>query len=121
MSFAGAHSTAGAMFPGLGGVGKVGPSPEEMEQARQRVLCHKEVQCSGYFVKVFNMHSAKEVAAYEKHMMGLMQGIQAGTHVVWANDRQLLTRDGKQGWYRYIEWSEHRLIEQPTQAIGAGE
>lgn len=118
---AGMQSTAGTMFPGLGGIGNAGPSVEDMEKARQRVLCHKTVECNAYHVRIFDMHDAKEVKAYEKQMLGLMSGIQAGTCVVWANERQLLTRDGKQGWFRYIEWSEHLLHEEPTPVIGAGE
>lgn len=109
------------MFPGLSGPGPGlgGPTPEDMEKARERVLCRKTVECRGYRVRIFDMHDTKDVKAYEKQMLALMQGIQAGTCVVWSNDRQLLTRDGKQGWFRYIEWSEHVLHEDATPVTGS--
>lgn len=114
----GMNSTAGAMFPGLGAPEKSGPSPQEMEEARQMILCKKNVTVSSYNVKVFDMHESKDRAAYQKLMIDLIQGVQAATHVIWHNDRQLVTRDGKQGWMRYIEWSEYELHEEPTPAVG---
>jgi hypothetical protein len=116
------------MFAGMRGAGQsmfgsmaspdVGPSPEEMNAERQRVLFKKHVQLKAHHVRVFDMHDPADVKAYEKQMKILIAGVQAKSHVIWDNDRQLVTRKGEQGWQRYMEWSEFVLNEEATAPVG---
>ena len=96
----------------------LGPTPEEMEFERQRVLAMKTVNVKGHHVRVFDMSDAEDVAAYEKLMMTLIKGTQARTHQVWDNEKQLVTKGTNQTWMRYMEWSEFELNVQPTMPVG---
>jgi len=96
----------------------LGPSPEEMDAERQRILFKKHVQLKAHHVRIFDMHDSIDVKAYEKQMKILIAGVQAKTHVIWDNDRQLVTRKGEQVWQRYMEWSEFILSEEATTPVG---
>jgi hypothetical protein len=64
------------------------------------------------------MDNAKDVTDYSKLMHKLIEGVQAKTHVIWDNDRQLVTNNGNQSWRRYLEWSEFVLEEEATDPVG---
>lgn len=95
-----------------------GPNAEEMEAERQRVLARRHVKVVGHHVKLFDMHEKADVAAYEKLMKTLIAGVQARTHMIWDNDRQLLQDQGSQRWKRYLEWSEFELKVEATAPVG---
>lgn len=122
---------APSMFDTLGGqrgVGQsmfdsfkptIGPSPDEMEAARQRVMFKKNVRVTAYSTRIFNLHDAKQKKAYEKLMCVLMQGVQVMTHKIFVNQFELLTTPKGQQWHRYVEWAEFELDVQATKPIGA--
>ena len=115
-----------SMFSSLGGqrtVGQsmfesvrpqVGPTAEELEQARERVMFKKVVEAKGYHVKLFNMHDPKQIKAYEKLMGPLILGVQAQTHKIFVNELQVLTTLKGMQWHRYVEWMEFNLRVEPT-------
>ena len=105
-----------SMFQGLGQ--GFGPDPETIESERQRVLARKQVRVKGHHVKVFIMHAAADVAAYEKLMQTLIKGVQMQTHMIWDNEKQLVQRGGDQKWMRYLEWTEFELNVEPTLPVG---
>lgn len=118
-----------SMFQSIGGVGKsmldgmkpnqFGPAPEEMEEGLKRVQFKKHVDFQDHKVQIYDLHDPKSRKAYEKNFRVLIQGVQAGTHQIWDNERQLLIRpDGSQGWHRYVEWSEFALKVDPTIPVG---
>ena len=107
-----------SMFPGIGQGQGFGPDPETIENERQRVLARKQVRVKGHHVKVFNMHTAADVAAYEKLMQTLIKGAQAQTHMIWDNEKQLVTKGGNQEWLRYLEWTEFELNVETTLPVG---
>lgn len=113
--------TVGESMFGQLGEQKIGPSPEEMIAERERIQFKRHVDMKKHCVKVFNMHDAVEVAAYEKLMKKLIVGVQAKTHYVWANDLQVLTVDGKQRWMKYLEWSEYALEEEAVAPVGVAD
>lgn len=116
---AGQQTSTQSMFPLISPLG--GPSAEEMESERQRIMFRKHVQVRRHVVKIMNMHNAKDRAAYERLMKQLILGTQAKTHKVWCNDRELVTVDNKQCWLRYIEWTEYELEEEATAPVGVGD
>ncbi len=96
----------------------VGPSPEEMEAGRERVMFKKHVQPLGYHVKIFDMHIAKQVKAYEKLMLELMLGMQTNTHKILVNEFELLNTPKGQQWHRYVEWAEFEYQVEATGPVG---
>jgi len=97
---------------------QMGPSAEDMEKERQRVLARRHVKVRGHHVRIFDMHKPKDVKAYEKLMGELVVGAQALTHMIWENEKQLVTTAEGQRWMRYIEWSEFELKVEPTAPVG---
>lgn len=94
------------------------PSPAEMEAAAQEALFQKGVNLADYKVRVFNMGDPKDVKAYEELMKVMVIGIQAKTHVLWANDRVFVPGDDPR-WMRYLEWSVFELEIKPVQPISS--
>ena len=115
-ALAGMSSTAESLF----GRPQFGPSPEEMEAARERVMYEKHVAIEEHKVRLFDMHLPKDVKAYEKLMMELMLGVQAGTHYLWNNHLQVLNTPKGQKWFRYMEWSRYSCNVKHVAPIGAG-
>jgi len=115
-SLSGQQGIGQSMFGSL--VPTVAPSPEEMEAGHQRVLFNKHVEPRGYHVKIFCMHNARNVKAYEKLMGELMLGMQARTHKIFINEFELLNTPKGQQWHRYVEWAEFDLQVQPTRPVG---
>ena len=109
-----------SMF-GFGGQSAPGPSVEELEAGRQKAMYDKHVKVAGHFVRVFDMHDAKERKDYEKTISDLFVKVQTAKAQVWQNDRQMLRReDGSSGWFVYLEWSEFELDERAVVPVGAG-
>ena len=107
-----------SMFDHLGV--KVGPDPDEMKKALERVQFQRVVKFQSHHVKIFDMHDQKQVKEYEKLFRILSLGVQANTHKLWENERQVLPqKDGTQHWMRYLEWSEFELKESATAPVGA--
>lgn len=113
---AGTQNISQSMFGAMGP--EVGPSVAELEAERERILYRKQVKITDHHVRIFDMHVSKERLAYEKLMKQLIVGTQARTHVIWSNDRQLLTNGTRQGWQRYLEWTEYELEEEATPPVG---
>ena len=117
---AGQRNTAESMFGNIGSLPRPGPTVDEMEFERKRVMARKHVSVEGHHVRVFNMHVAEDVKAYEKLMPVLIAGIQAMTHAVSARERALVTTaQGTQAWHYFIEWTEYKLNEEATPVTGA--
>lgn len=108
-----------SMFPELGAFKHShGPTVEEMEKARERALYQKSIKCTSYNVKIYDMHDLKQAKAYQDKIIDILDLVNKGQCVVYANDRQLLTRNGSQSWYRYLEWAEYVLEVEKTPTIG---
>lgn len=107
------------MFPELGTLRQGhGPTVREMEEARERALYQKSIKCTSYNVKIFDMHDPKDSKAYEDQILDILKLVEKGQCVVYANDKQLLTRNGSQSWYRYLEWAEYVLEVEKTPTVG---
>lgn len=104
-----------AMLNGL--VHQIGPTPEEMEAERQRVLYRKHVEFKDHHVRVFDMHDAKQVREYEKLFKILAMGLQARTHYLHENELKLIDSKNGMRWHRYLEWSEFELHREETAPI----
>jgi hypothetical protein len=115
----GGQMTTGQSMFGHMGSQPIGPTADEMEADRQRVLAQKVASFSEHRVKVFCMHDPKQVAAYEKLMRTLMIGVQASTHKLWVNDLQVMQTPKGQQWFRYMEWSKFELVVTPTAPVGS--
>lgn len=102
-ALSGMASTSDSLF---GARPQLGPSVEEMEAARERVMFEKHVDIESHKVRIFDMHLERDVKAYEKQMLVLMLGVQANTHHLWTNELQLLNTPKGQKWFRYLEWSK---------------
>lgn len=95
-----------------------GPSPEDIEAGRMKVMFNKHVKLRGHHSRIFNLHVEEEARAYEKLIMEIALGTQANTHTLWGNQKELLLQDHTQQWFRHVEWSEFELIEKATPPVG---
>lgn len=102
---AGLQTMADTLFPAIR---NLAPSEEELKEGEQKALSGRIVEISAYRTEMFDMHVAKDRAAYNKRMLELSRGAQIGTVRILAHDRQILSRkDGSSGWFRYLEWMEY--------------
>lgn len=109
MNLAGLRTPSETLFPGL----NVAPSADEFKDGEDRLNAGKVVKLTGYETKVFDMHDAKQRAAYSKLMLDLSLRMQTRRAQVLANDKQVMTRkDGTTGWFRYLEWMEFDWAEE---------
>lgn len=102
---AGLQSEAETLFPAIRGLT---PTAEEFTAGEQKAKFGRLVRLSGYKTEIFDMHVAKDRAAYNKRMLDLSQRSQLGTVRILVHDRQLLSRKGgSTGWFGYLEWMEY--------------
>lgn len=111
---AGLQSEVDTLFPAIR---SLTPSAKEVKEGEDKMRFGRIIEISGYKTEIFDMHVAKERAAYAKRMLDLSKRAQAATVRILVHDRQLLQRkDGSTGWFGYLEWMEYRRRD----ADGAG-
>ena len=102
---AGLQSETETLFPAIRGLA---PTSDELAAGEQRARFGRIVRISGYKTEIFDMHVAKDRAAYNKRMLDLSRRAQIGTVRILVHDRHLLSRkDGSTGWFGYLEWMEY--------------
>lgn len=104
---AGLQSEVDTLFPAI----REGltPSNDEVKTGELKARFGRLVEISGYKTEIFDMHVAKERAAYAKRMLDLSKRVQTATARILVHDRQMLQRkDGSTGWFGYLEWMEYR-------------
>ena len=102
---AGLQSETETLFPAIRGLT---PTEEELAAGEQKARFGRVVRISGYKTEIFDMHAAKDRAAYNKRMLDLSRRAQLGTVRILVHDRHLLSRkDGSTGWFGYLEWMEY--------------
>ena len=110
---AGLQTMADTLFPAIR---NLAPSEEELKEGEQKALSGRIVEISAYKTEIFDMHVAKDRAAYNKRMLELSRGVQVGTVRLLAHDRQTLSRkDGSSGWFGYLEWMEYSRKDDATE------
>ena len=105
---AGLQSQVDTLFPNL----RLTPEAQELQDGENKAAANRIVRISGYKTEIFDMHNAKQRAAYDKRMMDLSVRVQMRTAAILVHDRQLMTRkDGSTGWFGYLEWMEYAWEE----------
>ena len=102
---AGLQDTASTLFPAIR---SLVPTDDEVTEGEHKERYGRLVEISGYKAEIFDMHVAKERAAYTKRMMDLSKRVQTAAVRILVHDRQMLHRkDGSTGWFSYLEWMEY--------------
>ena len=101
---AGLQSDVDTLFPAIK---SLAPTDDEVKKGEEKARYGRLVEISGYKAEIFDMHVAKERAAYTKRMMDLSKRVQTAAVRILVHDRQMLHRkDGSTGWFGYLEWME---------------
>ena len=113
---AGFQTVTDSLFPALR---DLTPSADELKNGEDKARFGKLVQISGYKTEVFDMHDAKERAAYNRRMHDLSKRAQMAKVRILVHDRQLISRkDGSTGWFSYLEWMEYSRKDEDTSKTG---
>ena len=104
----GLQSDVDTLFPAIR-AGLV-PSNDEVKAGELKARFGRLVEISGYKTEIFDMHVAKERAAYTKRMLDLSKRVQTATV------RILVHEDGSTGWFGYLEWMEYRRKDEDAKA-----
>lgn len=97
------------------------PSADEVKNGADKERYGRIIEISGYKTEIFDMHVAKERAAYTKRMLDLSKRVQTATVRILVHDRQMLQRkDGSTGWFGYLEWMEYRRRDADAKSARAG-
>jgi len=103
---AGLQSMTDTLFPAIR---DLVPSDDEVKLGEQKKLFGRIVEISAYKTEIFDMHSSKDRAAYNRRMLDLSKRVQTAQVRILVHDRQVLTRkDGSVGWFGYLEWMEYQ-------------
>lgn len=108
---AGLQSEVDTLFPAIR---SLTPSAKEVKEGDDKMRFGRIIEISGYKTEIFDMHVAKERAAYAKRMLDLSKRAQTASVRILVHDRQLLQRkDGSTGWFGYLEWMEYSRTDAP--------
>lgn len=107
-----------SLLQGLGAGPLSGPTVEEMEAARERVVNRKSIQIVDYHVETFDLSSTPRRREYAKRMKLLMSMQMESKVAITAFDRQFVTDDDKPRWLVHMEWVEYELQEEPVPPVG---
>ena len=111
-------SSPGGMFGALGGELSMAPTPDDLDKARLEATRDRSVKIKGHHVVIFDLEATKDRKAYETLMPKLMVGIADQTITLHVTERHILTRkDGSQGWFIYLEYSEFELTDVPVTPV----
>jgi len=86
----------------------MGPTPEDMEAARQAVLYNKTVKVEKFDQATFDLSNDKQAEAYKKLMSNLYAGRQDMTMMVTCYDRQFVAQPEPR-WIVHVEWVVYKL------------
>ena len=115
---AGLQSETESLFPAIKGLT---PDAEAWHEGEQKARYGRVITISGYRTEVFDLHNAKERAAYNKRMLDLSKRAQVGTVRILVHDRQTLARkDGSSGWFGYLEWMEYKRADDGADTVKEG-
>ena len=85
------------------------PDPEQMDKEREAVQFGKSAVLKDFYVKTFDLKTAKASKEYAKLMLEIFHGIQARTHVILFNERKFVETQDNPRWIAHIEWAVFEL------------
>ena len=84
------------------------PTPEEMEQARERARFAKNVYMTGYHTNTFDLSDPEQVEKYNELRTKIYEKAKMGELVIHKLEHMQIN-DGKPRWMVHIEYSEYRF------------
>ena len=115
---AGLMTEVDSLFPALRGLV---PGDDDIRAGEDKARCGRVIRISGYMTEIFDMHSSKDRAAYNKRMLDLSTRAQLGTVRILAHDRSVLPRaNGSSGWFSYLEWMEYSRDDAAGKDVKSG-
>ena len=94
----------------------MGPSPEEMEAARQAVLYNKTVKVQTFDQATFDLSVVKQASEYKKLMLMLYAGRQDKTAMLTCFERKFVKKP-KPRWLVHVEWVVYKLKVTPNMPV----
>jgi hypothetical protein len=113
-------SVGESMFETMGQPKRMGPNPDAMAQAMDRLQIDRKVEVKEYVARTYDLGDPEQHAQYQYDMEALFFGMQLRTHAILHRAPLQFVNDDKGPRYiAHLQWIEFRLLQEPVPTVGS--